>query len=441
MKYIKNISFILIIQLLGGVLSIATNLFLAWTLSPSEKGIVAVFVAMPNLLVIMLSMGLQISTTYWIARDKSLIKDVFSITLLLVALINSCFIFFAWLCFPLFQFWLFKGMPLGYTILALTTVPAILFIFCTQDIFWVLGKKYYFIILKLSSLGSYFLLTLWLVLWLEQGVFGAIIAFTISSYLTAFLTLGAIISIISFSFNLNLDLCKKIIQDALPAYFGKLAQQGIYRLDTPLINYFLGSQAMGFYSIALPLTELIWHIPQATGFILMPSITKLEGDEATLLTSLSLRHALYLSSLAGLVLFFVITLLIYFFIPQYTPAIELFAWLLPGAIIANVFQIITNDWIGRGKTYISTWISIFSLGCAIILYSIAIFYNDLRMVAIASSLTYFIEAMAFAYIWSCYHKISLSQLFILTQSDISIYGRLISQFISFCYKIIKNKEI
>lgn len=424
--FIKNVSIVFLIQIITAFLAISTNLFLAWQLSPEEKGIIFLLVTNPSLAVVVLNFGLPVAGAYIAAQNKYNIKELLSTILFSVICITGLIFFISWAFFPLFVNYFYIDVPVHYINISLSTIPPYLLSFLMSDIFWALKKIRAFIAVKISLPIISFSMILILVGYKHQGVFGALIGYATGYYLSGIITLFLILMETKLSLKFNAKLLQELLGFGSKVYLARSCQQLVHRIDIPLINYFGMFQGIGLYSIAIPLSELVWHIPGAVGYVLLPMIASQENEDMTRLTALAIKHTLIIASFLGILILTVVAVLVQL-IPLYYPALLLTAILLFGTVIGTVFQILFNFWFGKGQVFFVFIISLSGFITALILYFLLIPVLSEVGAAIASSLIYILESLLALIIWSRTENILLSKNFLLSRDDILIYRRLIQK--------------
>lgn len=434
--FIKNVSTVFIVQITTALLSISTNLFLAWQLSPAEKGLIFVLVTNPNLAVIIINLGIPIAGTYIAAKNKYPIHDLVFNVLLILFCVGVLFFLVSYYFFYIFAEYLYFEIPNNYVVLSFSTIPFCLLTSCMSDIFWGLKKKAFFILTRITVPILFLTLAIFLVGGVNYGLEGAIWAYTISYYIGGGVVFFLSLQIIGFTAKVQLPIMKELLEYGLKAHLARTCQQIIYRIDIPLLNYFGEFQNLGYYSIAVPLAELVWNIPSAMSYVLLSTVAQTADKYNEDLTIKVIKHSLFISIIST---FFVLggTVCIVMFIPNYYPTIILTLILLFGTISATIFQILFNYWFGKGKPHIVLFISLAGLVIALGLYSILIPQLNERGAALASVIIYIFQSLFALIIWAIKEKVSLKKIFSWQVNDFNLYLKLLGKI--FPDSFIKNK--
>lgn len=401
-----------------------TNFVLAWLLLPEQKGAAALLVVVPNLIVVFASLGFNSSGVYFSARDDYSPDDILSTTLFLTISISLCLgLGFAIFFTPLQQY-LFRGIGTADIILSLLTIPGTLWLFYIGDIFWALKKKYAFMWIRVGALAIYFIGAIVFVGWAGAGIRGAIIAYLLGVNATTAISFLLVGQMATISLVPNRALLRASWRYGSKAHLIKVAQQGVYRLDTPILNYFGGSAAVGFYSIAIPLAELVWHIPRAVGFVLFPTVAAMKDkSQANNLTTKMVKHTTLLSLFFSFFIVIGTWVIVTYMLPNYYATFPLVLLLLPGVVMANVFQLITTDLLGRANFFPAIGLAIAGFLVGIFFYFSLIPWGGASGAALGSTLAYFSQAILALFVWHQTMHISLRE-FAPSWQDVSLYKQL-----------------
>lgn len=135
---------------------------------------------------------------------------------------------------------------------------------------------------------------------------------------------------------------------------GNLAQFLLLRVDQLLLGAFSGAAAVGVYSVAVNLAEVVWYLPAAAGLVAIPRLSaphlsRREQDEI-------LRLALRGGVLAPFVLAIGAAVAAPFLIPSvfgnaFVASVWPLEWLLPGVFAASLTRICQAVLIARGDAH------------------------------------------------------------------------------------------
>ena len=162
-----------------------------------------------------------------------------------------------------------------------------------------------------------------------------------------------------------------------------------YRIDILLLKHFSNDTAVGFYSLAVGMAELMWLVPNATVAPLFSGVAASEAADRSMITMRTVRWSLlFLSALSvgGIFLGRPFIHLLYgaAFLPSYLP----FLWLLPGICLFPIFKLLGVDLAARGYPGFGTIASAIALLTNIFANILLIPHMGITGAALASTLSY-----------------------------------------------------
>lgn len=352
-------------QILTFALGFAASIILARVLGPEGKGIYALIVLIPALMLKLGSLGIEATNVYFTGSKRYGIKDIVSNSLLCGILLGSILIllFFGVFHFDIFQNYLASNQINSFYLwLVVLTVPFSLLSGFLISIF--LGAEKITVYNKINIFNSTFqliLLTVFLVI-LKKGVFGAVISYVIGIIAVALVVVLLITKFTKITLYFNRRLLKDSTKYGLKAYFGNLTQFLNYRLDMILVAAFLTPASVGFYSISVGIAEKLWMLPGAIATVLFPKISSLKDKEANNLTPRIARHTFLIIFVLALILALIARPVIkILFGSVFLPSVMPLMILLPGIIALGGCKILTADLAGRGKPQFGTYAAFVSL--------------------------------------------------------------------------------
>lgn len=393
----KNSTITFSSKILTFALGFAASIILARVLGPGGKGIYALIVLIPALMLKLGSLGIEAANVYFTGSKRYGIKDIASNSLLCSISLSSILIllFFGAFHLDIFQNYLASNQinPL-YLCLVVLTVPLSLLSRFMISIF--IGAEKITIYNKINIFNSIFhliLITVFLVI-LKKGVFGAILSYVLGIIVCALVVIILITKFTKITFSFNRRLLKDSTKYGLKAYFGNLTQFLNYRLDMLLVAAILTPASVGFYSISVGIAERLWMLPGAIATVLFPRISSLKDSEANNLTPRIARHTFLIIFVLALILALIArpvikTLFGSVFLPSLMPLMIL----LPGIIALGGCKVLTADLAGRGKPQIGTYAAFVSLAVNIPLNLWLIPKWGISGAAFASSVAYIISTV------------------------------------------------
>jgi O-antigen/teichoic acid export membrane protein len=228
------------------------------------------------------------------------------------------------------------------------------------------------------------------VAWLKLGVPGALLAYIVPQALLLIPTVwylktkGA-----TFTPRLDRAVVGPVLHYGVRGFVANLLDFFNYRLDSFLVNYFVGPVGAGIYSASVALAELLWQLPIAAGLV---HFAKASGsDRGTLnkftpkvfwiVFGFSLAGALGLAAVGKIAIRVIYSAA---FMDAYKPLLLL----LPGVVLVGSARILNNDINGRGHPIYNSITAAVALVVTIALDLILIPRMGVPGAAIASTAAY-----------------------------------------------------
>ena len=410
------------------VIRFITSVVVARTLGVEGKGIYTLVLITGALMVLLISIGLGNSITYFTASKQYSPAHLFTFSVIstgLLSIFGGFTLYFAYRWFLSAQ--VLAGINQTQVLLIIIRIPfSLLSVFFSSI---VRGKQEFiaFNAITLSGVISNLLLQS-LSSRLNGGVHGAILAWLGSTVVTLGVSFWYVKEHTQIAIAFPRAMLRNLTSYGLKNHITNIFTFFNLRLDTFFINYFVGSSMVGLYSTGASTAELVWNVPNAIGSALFPKSSAMEKEAATRLTSQVCRQIVIvtfvltsLGAITGPVLIPV------FFGADFKPSVAPFLWLLPGIFGLSISKIIAANLGGIGKPLYATYTSIITLFITIVLDIIMIPIYSITGAAIASSLAYLFSTGLLIYWFSQETQIKISEIIIPRRSDISQLATLVFQ--------------
>ena len=379
--------------------SMVTAAITARWLGPVGKGQYALALMIPGVLQLILGFGVNVSNIYFAGSGKIAVPKLAANGMVLT-LFGSIlgYLLILILLSGHFLAVIVPGIRLPLLFLGLLVLPIYLLNANLTSLLLGLRQMNSLAILNTGQAVLVPVLSIVFIVWLRLGVPGAILA-SLGSNLA--LMVGAMLFLrakVGRNWcKWDLQVTKPVLSYGIKAYVANLLQFFNYRLDTFIVNSFIGPGGVGIYSSAVTLAELLWQLPNSVSLVLFP---KAAGTEPGLMNrftpkmiwmvlGVSLMGALGLSIFGKLI---IRILLSRAFLGAYVPMLVL----LPGVILLGLAKILFADILGRGYPQYSSIISGSSLVITIVLDLTLIPRMGITGAALASSVAYtfhFVQAI------------------------------------------------
>jgi O-antigen/teichoic acid export membrane protein len=251
---------------------------------------------------------------------------------------------------------------------------------------------------------------------------------TVSGFLWSMLV-GSLMSVLAGVFAMRKDavfkpVWKVWIELKAAAKYGYVIQAGNtiqllnYRLSFYLIDFFSGKAAVGIFSLAISIAEVLWIIANSFATNLYARISNSTNMAYNMEQTLSgLRLVLPATFLAALIiLMFPTGFYVFLFGEEFYPLPTLLPWLLPGVLLLTINIILVHYFSGSGQPAVAFKSSVIAFVLLVIFCFTLIPSLELKGAALASSVSYAASAVSALYFFNRVKRVSFRD-FIFRQSD------------------------
>lgn len=395
-------------------LGVVSSVLIARTIGPSGKGVFDLIVATAGLLLIVLGFSLPTGVTYVVARikgDVSSLAQRLALVALFQTLMAGCILtgliysgrshYFLpnqagrWLM-PAVLMYFFLEMLSNYWRAILTGKQEIARINNTE----LLGRVGQFILL-FAVAGLMFIKG-------NQITVGVlfIIIICISAFINSLL-LRALWP--SFTASGTAVSIKEAAAFALPCYLGNTTQFLNYRLDVFLVSVLAGYAAVGRYTLAVSLAQLVWLLSNSAASVLLPKVAASRDStqsadsmdfvstnpidvvrHTSRVTRLTLAASFVGASIIGLLATQAIPIL---YGEAFRHSISALLWLLPGIVAFSTVNILAAYIAGIGKPHLNLVVACLALVVTVVLDFALIPRLEIVGAAMASTGSYLLSAL------------------------------------------------
>lgn len=347
MRFGASVSLTLMNRLIGIPIGIAGSVLVARYLGPEGKGILAVIAVLSGLAVQVGNLGLHASTTYYVARDRRLLPQVVSLSLL-------CSLGFGTASAGVLAMLYWKAPGLVPNVL-----PEYLAVLCVVIPFLLLSLIFQNILLGLHrviaynaiELGAKVLgvgLILVVLVWFQGGVWEVFLLGQAVTFLTALTFLAMALRESGGLEAPGRELLTQMLQYGLRAYLACTFGFLIIRADLLLVNYFLGESATGIYSVSVGLADLLLLIPGSIGTMLFPLIATVPQQNGVFAAKVSRHTVIVMATACAVTAVMARPLIGWMYGESFIGAVTPFLWLLPGVFFLGVQTVLAQELAARG---------------------------------------------------------------------------------------------
>jgi O-antigen/teichoic acid export membrane protein len=333
-------------------ISLATNVVLARALGPGGRGLYALALILPSVLVLAANLGVGNALTYYVARRTydltAIIGQAISLALMLGA---GTFIFLV-AFMRLFGAHVLPGVPDSLVLLAGVSLPlGLFFYYClavmqgTED-FWAFNGLY------VINAVAVLVLLIGLV-FVPRSVMVAVLAWSLSWVPTAAVGLYWLSRRGRPNLRFDWQISKSLLRFGIVGYLSLLTNFFNFRLGIFLVNIFRNAAQVGLYTVAVSLAETIFYVSTSAATVLAPRVAASDVGEGDVATGRVSRMVLVISLGAAVALGVTAPVLIrILFGPSFEPSVVAVWLLLPGIVTFSVARVLSSYLLGRNKQHI-----------------------------------------------------------------------------------------
>jgi O-antigen/teichoic acid export membrane protein len=337
------------------VLGLINAVALARMFGPEGKGAFALLTVVPMMAIQGLSLGMALANTYFVGQRKATPRQLAENALVFALGMGTAALLVYFFTKDWWNQLLFKGIEPSWAKAVMAALPVLLLWYLYNHLSLALNRIVEFNLPNLLR-PAVFLISL-VLLWslLDHSFSSAVLAWWISVLLMAGTAVYFVYRRVRFGVGFHLHVFRESVSFGVKGYVGSIMQLLYLRVDYILLNFYLSSTEVGFYSVAVVMAEVLWFFPNTIAVVLLPEVAHSVGEESDRLTLQLCRNTLMLSLAAGLLLAWLARPLIDLaFTPAFRPAMLPLWLLLPGIAISSIGKILGSYLVGRGKPLLST---------------------------------------------------------------------------------------
>ena len=331
-------------------IAFATSIVLSKVLGPSGKGAYVAVVSMPGMLAALGMFGLPSAINYFAGKGASLRSLVRAVAIFTVVL-STIMIGVVWFALPVLESSILRAAPDNLLRVVLLTVPAGMLASFGGGILYGRHAVKVWNMIQLWLAAVLLGLVVVLVFVMRFGINGAVAGSVIYNLSTAVAVMWAVRRLMRTSPGGEAASLSEIA-----SYGGRMAPSLFasyfnYRADTYIIQAEMANYryALGQYSMAVTMDELIFYVPDSVATILLPRVAAATPEEAnnwvgrvgrlTMLLSIGLALCLIPTAFVG----------IHLILPRFGDSLPAFYVLLPGAVSMSLAKVMGSFVAGRGR--------------------------------------------------------------------------------------------
>lgn len=390
-RFRVQVGSVLAIQVAGLGLGLLTTALLARWLGAAGKGTLELALLLPDMLALFLSGGVGVANVYFAGARRFDTRTLAAnaVTFALLGTVAGLGLVGVLLAAGWLQA-LLPGVPTRLILVALPGLAIALLRGYFATLLQGLQRITAVNLADLAQNGLLLLLIIVLVGGAGLGLLGALVV-ALAARLAGLLVLAFFLHREGAALTPRWDppVMRATLAFGLRGHVGNMLQFFNYRLDTFIVNYYLGPAGVGVYSVAVRLAELLWQLPNAVGFVIFPRAAASSAAEMNRFTPRVFRLTLGLTAIgaAGLALIGQPLIVLVFsasFGAAYLPMLAL----LPGVVLLGSAKVLTNEIAGRGYPHYNSINSGLALILTVVFDVLLIPRYGILGAALASSIAY-----------------------------------------------------
>jgi O-antigen/teichoic acid export membrane protein len=370
---------------------------LARLLGPSAKGDYYLLTLLPSTIMVLIQLGLPQAFGFFAARGQT--AGLTRSALMLTAAIALPALTAAILLLPVLEATFMAGLEAGLIVFALLAVPFALNATYTTGI--VLGRQAvrWYAAVNISQTIGYSVLLVILVAVLGFGLAGALFIFVaITCFQATGFLIGATRAAARHQDPGSAPVgVRDLFRYGLRLYPAIITQFFSYRADVFMLAFLLpdASAPLGYYSMGVSMAEMVFFFPNAVSILLFPHVAGSAREDADRQVPVVARVTLLMTTVFGLALVPVATILITVILPDFTPALPALYILLPGVVVFSITKVLSGYLTGLGRTGLTSSVAVSAFVLNIALNLVLIPRFGILGAAASSMISYSASSLAF----------------------------------------------
>jgi len=422
MGFQRNASYLLGLRVVTVGAGMVASVVVARFLGAEGKGILHLVFLLPRLIVGFGGLGIRSSAVYFGGRGadhRRLVRTVFGVGVVLAGVYVAAGLL---LRGPIHAT-LLQGMESKWVLLSLALIPVYMFSSCGEGLLQGLHRFGTMTAIQVSSQLLKVVLLVILVAWVGGGLAAGMLSYSLVALLPAVLNLVAV-SRHAGGGGRGVS-SREVLGYGLRTHLGTVAQLSNVRIDVFIMNPLVGTAAVGIYSVAAMLADLVLYVPGAVSQVLFPRVAGSDPRRAAEETAFLARQTIVLAGvpavLLGIAAQWVVVL---FFGVEFEGAIRALWILIPG-VIALSFGLILNQYLaGTGRPGLNSIASVISLALNIPLLLVLVPRFGIYGAAAASTLAYMLRTGIVTVFYLRRSGLPASAILVPRPGDFATYRRL-----------------
>lgn len=344
----KDISGVFGSNVLAIMSALLIGIIIARYLGPEGKGLFTALTVVPVIVASFAAMGIRRTAVYFIGKKEFDESEIASAVIQILIITSLAGMLVSYIAFQ----WMDKqNYTLGLILITILIIPFRLATIYAGGIY--LGREQFRFanMMKWSVPMVNLLLLVVFVIIMKMEVVGALLAVMLSGVVISVVAIGRLSKDFNLTLKWNRVLLKKMLSLGSLYAASLLVIKLIYRIDVLLLEQLSDLEEVGYYSIAVTISEQLWQLPVAVGVVIMSKSANTH-DTALMNKKVGqmLRFSLFAGAAGATVMYFIMPYLIpVFYGKAFSESANLLQTILPGIVFFIIFRILNSHLNGLGK--------------------------------------------------------------------------------------------
>jgi len=381
------------------VLSLAKSVIIARWLGPDANGVIAALAVYPSLFMTFGSLGIRQAVTFFVGCGKYTVEEVKTAvvqiwTLSTIVSVAACYLMITRLTSI--------GDNKWYVLLAIMPVPFTLFNTYNTGIFLGQNKIKQFSQVNWLPNGFSLATVVFLVVALEKGIEGALLAGSVGALCTSVILLLGFEFFSNFKMVLNWHLIKSLLRLGIVYAVALLIINLNYKVDVIMLDRLSSASELGIYSKGVNIVEYLWQIPMLFSSVVFARSANAKDKKLFSTKAVRLMQLSFIAvgiGCLGLAIFSdkIVKLL---YGNEFARSSTVMQILLPGVAILTAFKVLNVDLAGRGKPMLALKAMLPALLINVLLNMFLIPAHGCFGASVASTVSYAFAGILFLFVYA-----------------------------------------
>lgn len=400
-------------------LSLLCIVLLAKSLGAEGRGLLAVLLVYPQLMISLTEGGMRQATTIFIGRKEVDEVHIFGALLTYIAIAG---VFGYGLIFSILILFGSEQFDLIMIAVAAAMIPTSLVVSCIQGVFLGSYKILEFNKILWKQKLMYFLLLLALYLIELLNVTSAVIVTFIATLYNAIQASRYLKKTTDFRAKFDYSTLIEMLKLGVVYAVALFLIQVNYKIDLILLEKLASNKILGNYAVSVQVGEVLWQLPAAVMIVLISKTATSTESALNDLTATICQISRYTIAITMLSAMFLLTFT-YYAIPlflgsEFANVFGILLALAPGLIFATVFKTINSFYAGKGLPHYAIYIMLPTVLLNVVFNFLLIPRYGGIGAALASSISYFSSAVITLLFFTNQQKVSISSVIMMNKNDV-----------------------